>query len=180
MIAKLQELDYKYTRALAEVVPLESSFRWVIRIFTLSGTFIFWAIALVFYFIFQPHEYMKILAIILVMLAQVIFTHGTKYIVKRQRPHFGDFKGGVIKYDKYSFPSGHASRATYALMLMPLLFPGTFWFWLFWSLSIYASRLLLGVHYVSDILGGIVITAVAMYVLYYPLYAYDFISGIPF
>jgi membrane-associated phospholipid phosphatase len=87
-------------------------------------------------------------------------TTGLKELVGRLRPQFAD---GGARLESLSFPSGHASGVatlvTVALVLAwPLLAPPARRRWLAAGVALVAlvgvSRLWLGVHYPSDVVGG--------------------------
>jgi undecaprenyl-diphosphatase len=63
----------------------------------------------------------------------------------------------LLPPDRFSFPSGHTITAFAAAvpcgLYYPVLFPGL----IFCALSIASSRILLGLHYLSDVLAGILI-----------------------
>lgn len=79
-----------------------------------------------------------------------------KNSLKRQRPAetVSSFTAVIVASDKFSFPSGHTSAATlYACIIwahFPLLGACLF----VWAAGVGASRVILGVHYPSDILAG--------------------------
>lgn len=99
----------------------------------------------------------------IVMVGEVIFQNGLKQIFARVRPEA--FFGATV--DTYSFPSGHALSSTclfgaLALLALPHLRHAG------WRVAIVAlavtgagaigwSRIYLGVHYPSDVIGGFVI-----------------------
>ena len=69
----------------------------------------------------------------------------------------------VKMVDKFSFPSGHATRATMLAILFTLLYPLPFIFWLpclAWAGAVAASRVLLGRHHILDVVAGVLIGAV--------------------
>jgi undecaprenyl-diphosphatase len=84
----------------------------------------------------------------------VLATSIVKFSVRRRRP-VGDWGAFYRKTDPHSFPSGHASR-TIAMTIVvvagrcPLIGVAL----LFWSLLVGLSRIILGVHYLYDVLAG--------------------------
>jgi undecaprenyl-diphosphatase len=80
-------------------------------------------------------------------------THGPKAIFARPRPDAGS---GVPLPDTYSFPSGHALTAVVVFGLLAALWgrrPGYFAAAAL-ALAIGASRVVLNVHYLSDVAAG--------------------------
>jgi len=80
-----------------------------------------------------------------------------KAILRRPRPQ-GDWGRIYRRLDPFSFPSGHAARAMMLCLLTFRMFP----WWVFaivlaWSPFMVWSRVALGIHYVSDALGGFVL-----------------------
>lgn len=77
-----------------------------------------------------------------------------KRVVRRPRPHHPDIEVRVSTPSKLSFPSSHATSSTAAAVLLgraighPVLVPALV------VPSMAASRLVLGVHYPSDVLVG--------------------------
>jgi len=87
-------------------------------------------------------------------LASVVFTSIFKYAVRRRRPP-GEWGSLYRKTDPHSFPSGHAAR-TVALSVI-VLAQGLFLegsLLLLWSMAVGFARVVLGVHYVLDVLVG--------------------------
>ena len=90
-----------------------------------------------------------------------------KYTIRRRRP---DGKWGSIyrRTDPHSFPSGHAARAAMLAMLATGLGPG----WLaaiilVWAPLVGLARVAMGVHYLSDVIGGMLLgLATGLLVLY--------------
>lgn len=105
------------------------------------------------------------------VVGQALFVFGLKRFFKRERPQ-GDWGGIYRQIDPHSFPSGHATRAFMLLVLAFALGPA----WMGWVIAVWAplvclARVMTGVHYVSDILGGAVLGLIlgAVMVGIYPL-----------
>jgi membrane-associated phospholipid phosphatase len=102
----------------------------------------------------------------LVMLGSIgingILTMSTKWLVKRERPYvsYTDISNRV-ETGPYSFPSGHTSSAFATATALSLAYPK--WYVIapsfLWAGGVAWSRMYLGVHFPSDIFGGIVIGA---------------------
>lgn len=95
-----------------------------------------------------------------------------KYLVNRERPFVhNDMVEKLTTGNSPSFPSGHTSDAFIIAVLFCILFPRKLWMQLLiwgWALAVAYSRIVLGVHYPSDVLGSIFIgTGVATLVYSY-------------
>jgi len=85
-----------------------------------------------------------------------------KALTRRARPAAGRNDDMFVTrgVDKFSFPSGHASRAVFAALFftiwafpsMPIIFVVPIWIW---SISVCISRVLLQRHFILDVVGGI-------------------------
>ena len=88
-----------------------------------------------------------------------------KLVVARPRPYIPMSMVPIVQESSYSFPSTHAAIYFSALMVMACAAPNLRPAWLvFTSLGLF-SRLYLGVHYLSDILGGIILGGIIGYML---------------
>jgi undecaprenyl-diphosphatase len=84
----------------------------------------------------------------------VVVTSIVKFSVRRRRP-VGDWGAFYRKTDPHSFPSGHASRTiTMTIVVAAGRFPLIAAALLLWSLLVGLSRIILGVHYLYDVLAG--------------------------
>jgi len=92
----------------------------------------------------------------------LIVNQGIKRIFRRERPTTsGDERFDVRTPSTSSFPSGHASSATFAAIILtaftgiPLAF-----LWCAIAMIVALSRVVVRIHHLSDIVGGIVTGAV--------------------
>lgn len=94
------------------------------------------------------------------ILVTAVTVLAVKFSIRRRRPE-GDWGAIYRQTDPHSFPSGHAARAVMLAVLAVGLGP----VWLGWLLAIWApcvalARVLMGVHYLSDVLAGMLFGAV--------------------
>jgi len=99
-----------------------------------------------------------------------LFTGSTVWILKsflgRARPRLMDEVGhlyfdlGAFQAAYASFPSGHSTTFGSVGMAMALLFPKHRIFWLCFGVLGAATRILVGAHYASDVVAGLIYGAV--------------------
>ena len=92
----------------------------------------------------------------------LIVNQGVKRLFKRERPTTsGDHRFEVRTPSTSSFPSGHASSATFAAIVLTSFtgFPLAA-AWLIIALVVALSRVVVRIHHLSDIVGGIVTGAI--------------------
>lgn len=102
------------------------------------------------------------------LITDIIFVAIIKAATRRRRPAFTDdtFSLGP---DKFSFPSGHTSRAVYLCIFLLYLDPVPMLFWppiLAWTVSVALSRLIMLRHHLLDIFGGIVLGIFNAFLIY--------------
>lgn len=78
---------------------------------------------------------------------------------KRNRPStaLNDFESAITPADQFSFPSGHTSAAFLIATLLGYFYPSLTPALLCWAALVGFSRVILGVHFPTDILFGVVL-----------------------
>lgn len=88
-----------------------------------------------------------------------------KWGFRRQRPP-GESRGFYSRFDRHAFPSGHAGRsACVTILLAPLLPTWGLALMVLWVGLVGLARIALQVHFVSDVIGGWTVGALAGLVL---------------
>jgi len=99
-----------------------------------------------------------------------VLTYSSKRIIKRDRPDvtYPDQITAYTTEKSYSFPSGHTSLAFATATALSLKYPK--WYVIapgyMWACSVGYSRMNLGVHYPSDVLGGALLGAGSAFITY--------------
>lgn len=116
------------------------------------------------------------LCILISLLLGTLFTNlFLKNIIARHRPYLSGIKAyhewwqyvGALKYNEFSFPSGHTT-ATMAVMTSLFLFYNKKYSWISFLFVVLMgmSRNYFMVHYPTDILGGIIIGGLSSIIAY--------------
>lgn len=123
------------------------------------------AMPILFFLIFEK-EYITLSSLMIGTLGSIILSHGFKLIFRRLRPT----KIESINHIGYSYPSGHSATGmgfyvtvTYLLFHNYTLLPLAVIAAIILGLSIAASRIILGVHWLSDVVIGVGIGLLCSY-----------------
>lgn len=114
---------------------------------------------LIFAFVFADSDYRRQ---ILLLLLGVIFTGIlvwiVKQIVRRKRPE-SKYTSLITRYDPFSFPSGHAARTSFLVVIVSGFSNSMVALILLivWSILVSYARIKLLLHYFSDIIIGYII-----------------------
>jgi membrane-associated phospholipid phosphatase len=118
--------------------------------FWLAGLGLIWWLGSVYW-----KERTLILIVSILVTAVVVFA--VKLLVRRKRPE-GEWGKFYRSTDPHSFPSGHAVRAV--MLAVVVLGLGPLWLGmvlLVWAPLVGLARVAMGVHYLSDVIAGMVL-----------------------
>jgi undecaprenyl-diphosphatase len=153
----LIRLDARLTQQM-RIAEKPGSLRTVAIILAHSGDSWFWLAGLILVW-WLGNAYWKNLA--LTMIISILITAGVvfviKFTVRRSRPE-GEWGKVYRSTDPHSFPSGHAVRAV--MLTVVMLGLGPLWLGLcmvVWAPLVALARVAMGVHYVSDVLAGMLV-----------------------
>ena len=101
------------------------------------------------------------LTVLVSIIALAVIVLAIKFTIRRRRPE-GDWGAMYRTTDPHSFPSGHAAR----VILIAVLAIGLGPWWLalilcLWAPLVSLARVAMGVHYLSDVVAGAILGALA-------------------
>lgn len=157
MLKRIQDLDEQFARSTTRYEQT-GFIRGLAAVLAHSGDSWFWVIGLGILWWFGD-EYWKQLAVAMLIgiLATALVVMLIKFTVRRSRPQ-GEWGRIYRSTDPHSFPSGHAARST--MLAVVSLGMGPLWLgisMLIWAPLVGLARTIMGVHYASDILAGMVL-----------------------
>jgi membrane-associated phospholipid phosphatase len=159
-ITKILELDAAISTRLR--LKPGAGFWWGLMAFLAhSGDSWFWAAGMGLVWLLVPSWRTRaaLLTIGIVGLALTVFA--VKFLIRRQRPE-GEWGAIYRNTDPHSFPSGHAARAALLAVMAWVLGPDWFrWGVLAWLPLVSLARIAMGLHYLTDVLAGLVMGCAA-------------------
>ena len=160
-ISALLQLDARLSSGL-HIAEKPGPLRSAAAVLAHSGDSWFWGAAMILLWLGAASFWKQWAIVMLVsisILAAVVMV--LKFAIRRRRPE-GRWGGIYRNSDPHSFPSGHAARAFLIAVLAAGL--GPIWaavaFWL-WAPLVSISRVAMGVHYLSDVVAGLVVGVLA-------------------
>ena len=141
--------------------PLQKLCRWFFISIEYTGHGLFWLLLPIFLYLKTSSEGARfVLAELFIgIVVDLIIQSILKVIFRRQRPPYnkGCSRLTVARIDAWSFPSGHATRFGLIVAFVRFYFLGMVERTVLyvWTLLIVMSRLVLGRHYLSDVVCGL-------------------------
>jgi undecaprenyl-diphosphatase len=138
----------------SRLIPLRNLFRIVSRL----GDGVVWYCIMAMLPVIGGYDGVIIaLHMVFTALAGLLIYKIIKTLSSRERPyvqHSQQVACAMPPLDRYSFPSGHTLHAVSFTIVLYAYFPQMLWILLPLSLLIALSRMVLGLHYPSDVLAG--------------------------
>jgi len=157
----LLQLDARLSSAL-HIAEKPGPLRSAAAVLAHSGDSWFWGAAMLLLW-WAGTPFWKQWSIIMLVSISILaaFVMALKFVIRRRRPE-GRWGSIYRNSDPHSFPSGHAARAFLIAVLAAGLGPA--WaavaLWL-WAPLVSIARVAMGVHYVSDVLAGLIVGILA-------------------
>ncbi|XP_018324184.1 phospholipid phosphatase 6 [Agrilus planipennis] len=166
IIRKILDIDVKLTEKFVlwanQFVPLRS-LRTHYKILEISCHGIAWfACWIAFMWVYTSKSLVQMqINMLLGLIIDIVLIAVIKAYTRRRRPPANKNDSfAEMGPDKFSFPSGHASRAAYVAYFFCNLYPLPIIFWLpvlSWATSVSLSRVLLNRHHVLDVIVGVLL-----------------------
>jgi undecaprenyl-diphosphatase len=157
MYARFKAFDERATEYL-RLAERSSFLRSACVFFAHSGDSWFWLIGLgLLWQVGGPFWRSRVITMLIGIAVTALVVMIIKFTVRRRRPE-GSWGRIYRSTDPHSFPSGHAARA--AMLAVLSLGTGPIWFALIitaWAPLVGLARVIMGVHYFSDIAAGTVL-----------------------
>ena len=161
LLARLMVIDAQ----LSSSMRMQPSRHWLWKaaaLFAHSGDSWFWLAGLgILWLVSDPTWKRNIFIAGAAIVVLAVFVLAIKFIIRRERPE-GEWGQIYRSADPHSFPSGHAARAALIVMLGFTLLPA----WVgailtVWGILVCLARVATGVHYLSDVIAGLVLGVLA-------------------
>lgn len=114
-----------------------------------------------------PNWRLLLVGFLIPVLGHLPILHGLKFLIGRMRPtaEAGAFAFRPLSFEKYAdaFPSGHTMTAAVLALLLGIYFPRARWVFYAWMLVMGLERIVIGMHYLSDVLAAYVLAGVIVF-----------------
>jgi undecaprenyl-diphosphatase len=153
----LIELDARYSERM-RIAEKPGPLRTLAAVLAHSGDSWFWLAGLgLLWWLGTGYWKERALTLIVGILVTAVVVMIIKFSVRRRRPE-GEWGNIYRATDPHSFPSGHAVRAV--MLAVVLLGLGPLWLGLvlaIWAPLVGLARVAMGVHYLSDVVAGMIL-----------------------
>jgi undecaprenyl-diphosphatase len=161
VLRRVLEVDARWSN-LIRIAERPGGYRNVAALLAHSGDSWFWLLGLAITWVLGDLAWRYragVLTLGIAVTAAAVMT--IKFSVRRNRPA-GEWGKIYRNTDPHSFPSGHAARAVMLAILALGLGPAWFgWLLLVWAPLVGLARVSMGVHYLSDVVAGMVLGVVS-------------------
>ena len=132
---------------------------WMLGASKLGDGWLWWTVGFAILFFGGRHRYQIIVAGGVAAGAAQGISRLVKITVARERPGVTGKHvwANVPPPDPFSFPSAHTMTAFAFAVAIGYAYPPMFWWLMFAAFSVAASRVVLGLHFLSDVLAGAVL-----------------------
>jgi undecaprenyl-diphosphatase len=129
---------------------------WMLVSTRMGDGWLWYSLALIVLMLGGPSRYAAVSASASAALAGVVVFKLLKRLSQRKRPcHLEPHCWSkVLPPDQFSFPSGHTMTAFSIALVVSFFYPSLEWPMYFLAISIGLSRIVLGMHFLSDVLAG--------------------------
>jgi undecaprenyl-diphosphatase len=154
---RLLELDARLTGQL-RIAEKPGILRTLAAVLAHSGDSWFWLLGLgLLWWLGGAYWRPRALALVVGVLLTAVVVFLIKFTVRRKRPE-GEWGSIYRSTDPHSFPSGHAARSL--MLAVVALGIGPVWLGLLlliWAPLVSLARVAMGLHYLSDVLAGMLV-----------------------
>lgn len=162
LMENLYNLDISLSESFSFCAAKDSGYwRTLMLILELSGHGVPWiAGTIISILVFSDSKQEFACNLFLSLILDLAVVGNLKVFVRRKRPTYNEEDMiATVSPDKYSFPSGHSTRAAMVASLFSVFLTTRFWTFLIgcWAVCVSSSRVILGRHHVSDVLCGVLI-----------------------
>ncbi|HTP39691.1 MAG TPA: phosphatase PAP2 family protein [Steroidobacteraceae bacterium] len=156
LLQRFDLVEYRLCRSLNQAVA-SRALRRVFQVASRLGDGVIWyALVFILPLVFGLRALRPSLVMIATGVAGLLLYKALKHTLHRERPYIrhAGITLAMPPLDRYSFPSGHTLHAVSFTIQAVTLFPVLAWGLIPLAMLIAASRVVLGLHYPSDVLAG--------------------------
>ncbi len=152
----IESHDHRLMRRLNNWRPPRWFRVWMLLVTRLGDGWLWYALGMVIFFFGGEQRFRTLLSGATAVLAGIVLFRLLKTAGRRRRPcHLASHCWAtILPPDKFSFPSGHTITAFAMAISIAHFYPQCYAYLLFLAASIAFSRIVLGMHFLSDVLAG--------------------------